>query len=92
MVKWIINLGKWMEKKFPDKKVVTVQDYQNLLDRITNLEANSVHKDAVKIIVLKLKEVQDEFSTVKTGLGMSTVRSAEIQAMLNGEAISQENI
>jgi hypothetical protein len=52
------------------------------------LEANSVHVDAVKTIVLKMKELQDEFATLRTGLGLTGVKTSDVvTAMLNGEAI-----
>jgi hypothetical protein len=86
------QLGQFLITRFPEKKVVTPADYQALTERLSNLEANSVHKDAVKILVLKMKEMQDEFATVKTGLGLNSPKVAELQALLNGEPIGiQEN-
>lgn len=91
MVQMLIRFGKWLEARFPEKIVITVKHYEDLLARIANLEANSVHKDAVKILVLELKKVQDEFATVRTGLGLNTPKAAEIQAMLNGQPIGEPN-
>jgi hypothetical protein len=85
------KLGKWLISRFPEKKVVTPEEYQTLLQRVSTLEQNSVHKDAVKTIVLALKDVKDEFQTVKTGLGLATPRMAEVQAMLNGQMIGEPN-
>lgn len=90
MVKLLIKLGKYLETRFPEKMQVTPEDYRELLSRIDNLEHSSVHKDAVKALVLKMKEMQDEFATVKTGLGLNTPKVAELQAMLNGEAIGAQ--
>ncbi len=85
----LAKLGIWLQTRFPERKVVGDAEFSALILRIENLEHNSVHKDAVKALVLAVKEVKDEFATVKTGLGMNTVRSAEIQAMLNGHPIGQ---
>ena len=87
MIKLLIKLGKWLESRFPEKVVVTPADYAALLERIDNLERNSVHKDAVKALVLAVKDVKDEFQTVKTGLGLNSPKTSEILAMLNGQAI-----
>lgn len=88
MVKMLIKLGKWLEARFPEKHVVSIQEYQTLLQRISNLENNSVHKDAVKELVLVVKDIKDEFATVKTGLGLSSPKAAELMALLNGTPIS----
>ncbi len=85
----LARLGAWLQTRFPERKVVGDAEFSALIHRIENLEQNSVHKDAVKTLVLKLKEVQDEFATVKAGLGVTTVRTDVVQAMLNGQAISQ---
>lgn len=85
----LAKLGKFLMTRFPEKVTVTPEAYMALLERIDNLEHNSVHKDAVKALVLKVKEVQDEFATVKTGLGVNTARTDVVQALLNGHAISQ---
>ena len=87
MQKLLIRLGKWLESR--QQIVVTPQEYQTLLQRVSTLEQSAVHKDAVKTLVLAVKEIKDEFATVKAGLGVSTVRTDIVQAMLNGHAISQ---
>lgn len=89
MIKLLIKLGKWLETRFPEKHVVTPAEYVALLERVANLEANSVHKDAVKDLVLVVKAVKDEFQTVKTGLGLNSPKASELMAMLNGHPISQ---
>ncbi len=73
--------------RFPEKQEFTPEMYAKLLDRVTNLEQNSVHKDAVKALVLAVKDVKDEFATVKTGMGLNNPKTAEILAMLNGHPI-----
>ncbi len=90
MVKMIIRFARWLETRFPEKMVVTPQEYQTLLQRVLFLETNSTHKDATKAVVLKMKDLQDEFATIKTGLGLNNPKNMELMAMLNGQPISQE--
>ncbi len=85
------KLGHFLMTRFPEKQEFTPEMYAKLLDRVTNLEQNSVHKDAVKALVLAVKDVKDEFATVKTGLGLNSPKVAELMAVLNGQPISQED-
>jgi hypothetical protein len=96
MFKMLIKLGKYLESR--QRVIVTPQEYQTLLQRLSTLEARAekieqaaVHKDAVKTLVLKVKDIQDEFATIRTGLGLNNPKTVELMAMLNGEPISQEN-
>jgi hypothetical protein len=38
MIQMLINLGKWLESRFPKQVVVLEQDYQQLKSRLENVE------------------------------------------------------
>lgn len=87
----LASIGRWLQTRFPERKVVGDAEFNNLLLRIENLEKNSVHVDAVKALVMAVKDVKDEFATVRTGLGLNSPKAAELQAMLNGQPIHEES-
>jgi hypothetical protein len=61
-----------------------------VLSRLSRVETNAVHKGAVADVVLAMKTLKEEVGTLKTGLGLTRVGNAEVQALLNGEYISGE--
>lgn len=87
----LAKIGLWLQTRFPERKVVGDQEFKELLQRIENLEKSSVHVDAVKALVIAVKNIKDEFQTVKTGLGLSSPKTEEIMAMLNGHPIGDSN-
>ena len=93
MLKLIIKLGKYLEKRFPERVVVTCEDYAALLNRIAVLEKSAVHVEAVREVVKAVKLLKDEHDSFKTAMGFRTGgvqpndKEAELQAVLNGEII-----
>ncbi len=57
------------------------------LDRLSVVESNAVHKDAVKDLVEVVKAVKLEYSSLKASMGFTPIKDEEIRAMLNGEQI-----
>jgi hypothetical protein len=84
----LIKLGRWLDKRFPEKVVLTRAEIDALILRITAVEQNAVHKGAVSDLVLIVKQVKDEFASLKTSLGMNRVGNDDIEAMLNGTPIT----
>jgi hypothetical protein len=62
------------------------------IDRVGHLEASAVHKGAVSDLVAHVKAQKDELVALKANLGWSNrgAKGAEIEAMLNGEPLSNE--
>jgi hypothetical protein len=71
MIRLLVKLGMWLDKRFPEKVVVTEQEYLLQLARISALEAHSAHVDAVKQIVLEMQKLKDELASFKTSLGIN---------------------
>jgi hypothetical protein len=97
-----------LETRFPEKVVVTAENYlslhaemslitarikeleQNLaplVQRLSVVEANAVHKGAVQDLVSVVKGLKDEYISLKASMGMSRMGDSELQAMLNGQPI-----
>lgn len=76
MVRSLVKLGAWLDKRFPEKVVVGVTEYQALLARTSNLEKCSAHIEAVKLIASEVKKVKDEVASLKTSLGMNRIAEA----------------
>lgn len=106
MIRWLVKLGQWLDRRFPEKCVVTLQDYKALeqglqqckdltlhfdavVERLSVVEANAVHKEAVAALIKHVQQLKDEVASLKAGLGMNRVGDAILQAMLNGEPITQ---
>jgi hypothetical protein len=75
MIRLLVKLGVWLDKRFPEKIVITYVQYQALLDRTSTLEKQSAHIGAVKQVVLEMQKLKDEVASFKTSLGMN--RTAE---------------
>lgn len=60
------------------------------IDRVSRLEAHSAHVDAVKEVIKHVGELKAELVSLKANLGWSNrgAKTAEIEAMLNGEPIN----
>jgi hypothetical protein len=71
MIRLLVKLGVWLDKRFPERVVVAVAEYQALLARIGTLEAHSAHVDAVKVVVNEVKKLKDEVASFKTSLGIN---------------------
>ena len=76
MIRLLVRLGVWLDKRFPEKVVVGVGEYASLLARISTLESHSAHVDAVKVIVSEVKKLKDELASLKTSLGINRVAEA----------------
>lgn len=98
MIRTIVRLGAWLDTRFPEKVVIKISDYKALLEnicvlemRLSAIEKASVHKDAVKDLVLVVKSVKDDFQSLKTSLGFSRQANPELNAVLNGEYLGDQN-
>jgi flagellar motility protein MotE (MotC chaperone) len=63
------------------------QSLAKALERLSVVESNAVHKDAVKDLVEVVKAVKLEYSSLKASMGFTPIKDEEIRAMLNGEQI-----
>jgi hypothetical protein len=71
---------------------IVKNDVEVLVARIGALESKAAHVEAVRDVVLALKKLQDEYSSLKTSLGMNKVpRSPDAAAYLNDEPIGGFN-
>lgn len=57
------------------------------LERLSVVEQYAVHKNAVVELINTVKDVKLEYASLKASMGFTPLKDAEIQAMLNGEAI-----
>jgi hypothetical protein len=71
----IVRFGSWLDKRFPEKVVVTASEYHALLARMRTLEEHSAHVDALKVVISEVKKLKDEYASFKTSLGIN--RAAE---------------
>lgn len=62
-----------------------------LITRMSAIEQSAAHTDAVKIIIAEMVKLKEEFTTLKTGLGLSRIQDADVQAMLNGMPVTPED-
>ncbi len=62
-----------------------------VLSRLSVIETNAVHKQAVQDLIVAVKALKDEYVSLKASLGMSRIGDAEIRAMLNGLPIQGED-
>ena len=75
MIRLLVRLGAFLDKRFPEKVVVARADYEALIVRIKDLESSAAHVGAVKQVVLEMQKLKDEIASFKTSLGMN--RTAE---------------
>lgn len=61
---------------------------ETLVQRLSVVETNAVHKGAVNDLITAVKLLKDEYVSLKASLGMSRIGDASIRAMLNGEDIT----
>jgi hypothetical protein len=73
MIRLLVKLGVWLDKRFPEKVVVTAAEYQALLVRMRTVEEHSAHIDAVKVVISEVKKLKDEYASLKTSLGINRV-------------------
>lgn len=60
------------------------------LERLSVVEQNSVHKEAVQVAIKELDTLKTDYISFKASMGFRPItaeKQAEISAMLNGEAI-----
>jgi len=88
MIRLMVRFGKWLEARFPEKVVVTQQDYTALLNRISAIEQNAVHKGAVADLVGVVKKLDQDYNSFKVSMGFVPEKKT-LEAMLNGEVISE---
>jgi len=62
-----------------------------VIKRLSVVEANAVHKDAVQDLITVVKSLKDEYVSLKVSLGMNRIADSDIQALLNGTPIQGDN-
>lgn len=98
MIRLIIKIANWLDKRFPERVEIKKADYDALLARLGVLEANiievqtaAVHKSAVRDVISAVQAVKDDLSSLKASLGFNRPAEAmdpQLLAVLNGEHIS----
>lgn len=70
-----------------------VPQVELIIQRLSVVEQNAVHKGAVADLIQAVKNYKDELVSMKTGLGLNRIGDPEIAALLNGIAIpsSEDN-
>lgn len=103
----LAKLGRWLQTRFPEKLVISVQDYEalkadiqlckallpqveTLVSRLSTVETNAVHKQAVQDLINVVKSLKDEYVSLKASLGMNRINDADIRAMLNGTPLQED--
>jgi hypothetical protein len=61
-----------------------------VLQRLSVVETNAVHKGAVSDLITAVKALKDEYVSLKASLGMNRIGDASIRAMLNGMPLEGE--
>ncbi len=56
-----------------------------ILERLSVVEQNSVHKEPVKLLIEEMAKIKAEYASLKVSMGFTP--NKEIEAMLNGEQI-----
>ncbi len=59
-----------------------------LIQRVSVVEANAVHKAAVQDLITVVKSLKDEYISLKASLGMARITDTDIQALLNGQPLN----
>jgi hypothetical protein len=91
MIRLLVKLGQWLEKRFPEKLEVSKTEYELLIQRISTLEQAAVHKEAVRDVIQVVAQIKNDLSSLKTSLGFSAgPEAAKIEAFLSGEPVSKE--
>lgn len=99
MIRLIVKMANWLDAHFPAKVVVQEADYRALNQRIEALEATltavqsaAVHKDAVRDVIEVVKALKADLQSFKVSLGLNRMAQSQesIEAILNGERISNE--
>jgi hypothetical protein len=62
-----------------------------LIQRLSVVESNAVHKQAVQDLIVVVKSLKDEYISLKASLGMARITDTDIQALLNGNPIQGDN-
>ena len=85
MVRLLVKLGAWLDKRFPEKVMVTAWDYASLKAKVDALEHSSVHVENVKVVISEIQKLKDELASLKTSLGINgmTRSSPVAEAYLN---------
>jgi hypothetical protein len=71
MIRLLVKLGSWLDKRFPEAVTVKKEDFVLLLTRMRTMEERSAHVDAVKQVVLEMQKLKDEVASFKTSLGIN---------------------
>ena len=71
MIRSLVKLGVWLDRRFPEKVFVSLEEYEILLGKIRHLEATSAHIEAVRKVILEMQKIKDEYASLKTSLGIN---------------------
>ena len=63
---------------------------ETLVQRLSVVETNAVHKQAVQDLINVVKSLKDEYVSLKASLGMNRINDADIRAMLNGTPLQED--
>ena len=67
LIKLLVKLGKWLETRFPERRVVTVADYENLHRRIQALDTEmAMCRSELKDIGLSFTKALERLSQVES--------------------------
>lgn len=87
----ISDFGKWVDKKFPDKIVVTVENYNSLCDQLTiakkilqeqDVRIQNLCKEMV-VLTKKIESTETDINKLKLGMGFKAMglSPAAVQAL-----------
>lgn len=78
MKKILRSILSWLDRKFPDKVVVTLAEYQKISDRI-----KAVEDDVAKFDIKRLQHIESEINKFNVHMGfggmMPKILSAEFK-------------
>lgn len=67
LIKLLVKLGHWLETRFPEKRVVSVSDYENLHKRLKAIDAEvSMCRSSLSDTTLSLNKALERLSQVES--------------------------
>lgn len=55
MIRWVVKIGRWLDRRFPEKVVVTKADFDALLDDIAGLCAERAKVERVEELLKRVE-------------------------------------
>lgn len=79
MIRAFVNLGKWLEQRFPEKVVITLESYNSLVQSNSSLQAEmSMLRQQVADLALSVDKANERLSVVES----SAVHKGAVADML----------